>query len=345
MFCIESAFVLWYNLYRSKLVLQASLIKKEEKMNVKKALKLRRTLLAVTLALLLAITFSLGIFSVVSYAAGSSEAPAVQARATQNVAPTLAPVSSRSVWNYSSYPITLFGNSISGKALMINGTLYVPLRPIAERLGAKVSYNSSSRTLTVTANGLYLTVSDGSYVTYANDRPLFSGNNSVIMSDGRMYVPISTVMKAFGLTYSHTRGGVAVTGTYTPILHASKYYRSDEVLWLSRIISAESRGEPLIGQIAVGSVVMNRVASSYYPNTIYGVIFDRKYGVQFSPVLDGTIYNTPTYNCTLAAKICLEGVRIQEDALFFLRPEASNSLWIPASRRFLFSIGNHDFYA
>ncbi|MBR2466921.1 MAG: cell wall hydrolase [Clostridia bacterium] len=315
-------------------------------MNVKNALKGKMALRLASVLLMLAIAFALGAFSVVSSASGNSESFAVRSGVqAKNTAPTLAPVPSRSVWNYSSYPITLWGKSIGGKALMINGTLYVPMRQLAQGLGASVSYNSSSRTLTVSARGIYLTVSDGSYVTYANDRPLFSRNNSVIMSDGRMYVPISTVMKAFGLTYSRGASGVAVTGTYKPLLHASEYYRSDEVLWLSRIISAESRGEPLIGQIAVGSVVMNRVSSSYYPNTIYGVIFDRKYGVQFSPILDGSIYNTPTYNCTLAAKICLEGVRIGEGAMFFLRPETSNSLWIPSSRRFLFSIGNHDFYA
>ena len=57
-------------------------------------------------------------------------------------------------------------------------------------------------------------------------------------------------------------------------------YNEDDVYWLSRIISAESRGEPLEGQIAVGNVVLNRVRSSAYPNTIYGVIFDRKHGTR-----------------------------------------------------------------
>jgi len=61
-------------------------------------------------------------------------------------------------------------------------------------------------------------------------------------------------------------------------------------------------------------------------------------------VLDGTIYNTPCYNSTLAAKICLEGFDISGGALFFLRPELSTSSWIPNSRPYAFSIGKHDFY-
>ncbi len=250
------------------------------------------------------------------------------------------------MWNYKSYKITLWGSSVSGKALSVKGTLYIPLRAVSEKIGLKVSYNSATRTTSVSGTGIKLSVSDGSYVIYANERPLFSSENSVIMSDGRMYVPADLLMKAFGLRYSLNTGGtVSVFGTYKPLKHANDFYRSDEVLWLSRIISAESRGEPLLGQIAVGTVVMNRVASKSYPNTIYGVIFDKRYGIQFSPVADGSIYNTPTYNCTLAAKICLEGVRVGENVLFFLRPETSNSLWIPASRPYLFSIGNHDFYA
>ena len=116
------------------------------------------------------------------------------------------------------------------------------------------------------------------------------------------------------------------------------------MFWLGRIIHAESRGEPLLGQIAAGNVVMNRVRSRYYPNTIYGVIFDRKYGVQFSPVLDGSIYNTPTYNCTLAAKIVLEGFDTSGGALFFLEPQHSTSSWIPKNRPYFFTIGKHDFY-
>ncbi len=296
--------------------------------------------------LLFAALFSLAAFSIRSSAQAAPEPRTAQTQAENVIAPRLSPVSSRSVSRYPSYNITLWGSQLGSKALSIGGRLYIPMRAFSERLGLKVSYNSSSKTLTVTGTGMKLTVSDGTHVTYANDRALFSNSNSVIMSDGRMYVPIETVMKAYGLSYSFNTGrGVSVSGAYKPLKHASEFYRSDEVLWLSRIISAESRGEPLLGQIAVGTVVMNRVASPSYPNTIYGVIFDKRYGVQFSPVKDGSIYNTPTYNCTLAAKICLEGTRVGEGTLFFLRPETSASLWIPASRPFLFSIGNHDFYA
>jgi N-acetylmuramoyl-L-alanine amidase len=165
------------------------------------------------------------------------------------------------------------------------------------------------------------------------------------MNDGRMYVPIDAFAKAVGLVVNKGASSVSLNGNVKALTPASSFYRDDEVLWLARIIHAESSGESLLGKIAVGNVVLNRVRSSSYPNTIYGVIFDRKYGVQFSPVLNGTIYNTPSYESTLAAKICLEGFDISEGALFFLHPEISSSSWIPNTRQYLFSIGAHDFYS
>ena len=190
-----------------------------------------------------------------------------------------------------------------------------------------------------------MSATEGCYSVYANDRPLFASSPVVIMNDGRMYIPAESFAKATGLTLSKKNGAIALGGSYKPLASSAKFYRDDEVLWLARIIHAESSGEPLLGKIAVGNVVLNRVKSREYPNTIYGVIFDRKYGVQFSPILNGTIYNTPSYESTLAAKICLEGFDISEGALFFLHPEISSSSWIPKNRDYLFSVSNHDFYA
>ena len=189
-----------------------------------------------------------------------------------------------------------------------------------------------------------MSVSDGAFVFYASGRPLFSMTPSVVLSDGEMYVPAETLSKALGLSYSNQSGAISFRGTASPLLSANRFYREDEVYWLSRIITAESRGETLLGQIAVGNVVLNRVKSSLYPNTIWGVIFDKKYGVQFSPILDGSIYSEPTYTAVLAAKICLEGFSVSGEALFFLYPRASTSSWIPRTREYAFSIGKHDFY-
>lgn len=253
-------------------------------------------------------------------------------------------INNKSVSAYKQLGLYLNGTLLRQKALLINSTVYLPARAFFEALGAKVTYNSSTKTLTAKASGLDFSATDGGFVTYANGRPLFSFGRNVIMSDGRMYIPATALAKASGTSFEKSQSSVIVSGKLSPLLSADKYYRSDEVFWLARIITAEARGESLLGQIAVGNVIMNRVLSNQYPNTIYGVIFDRKWGVQFSPVLDGSIYNTPTYTATLAAQICLEGVSLSDDAMFFLNPVTAQSNWIVKSREYLYSIGGHDFY-
>lgn len=253
-------------------------------------------------------------------------------------------VKNRSIWSYQRPTVKVGGSNLSVRGLVINSTYYLPSRAFASAIGASYSYNSATRTATMKIGSLTFTSSDGCYVSYANGRALFSTTPSVIMNDGRMYIPADVLARAVGMRYSASSSAVTFSGSVSPLVSADKYYRSDEVLWLARIIHAESQGEPLLGQIAVGNVVLNRVKSPDFPNTIYGVIFDRKYGVQFSPILNGTIYNEPSYNSILAAKICLEGYDISEGALYFLYPPLSTSSWIPRNREYAFTVGNHDFY-
>ena len=254
-------------------------------------------------------------------------------------------IPSRSLSYYKKLNISLNSKSIKGGAPIINGIVYVSVKSLAEALGASAVYSAKNKTMTVSAKGLYMTMSDAGYVIYANDRPLFSFSPTIVMTNGEVYAPLSALEKAFGVKRGTENGSnINVVGTLKPLTHAKQYYRDDEVLWLSKIISAESSGESLLGQIAVGDVIMNRVKSSYFPNTIWGVIFDKKYGVQFSPTADGRIYNTPTYTATLAAKICLEGISLSDDAIYFLNPRTAESNWIIKNREYLYTIGNHDFY-
>ena len=252
-------------------------------------------------------------------------------------------IGSKSVSDYRSYSVAVRGVILSVKALRINDTYYIPARAAANALGASYSYDKNSGTSVMRLSGLTVSFTNGNYAVMANDRPLFATTPSVIMSDGRMYIPAEALAKATGLTLT-VGDTVSFSGSLRPLAAADSFYREDEVFWLARIIQAESGSEPLLGKIAVGNVVLNRVRSAYYPNTIYGVIFDRKYGVQFSPILNGTIYNTPSYASVLAAKICLEGFDISEESFFFLCPELSSSSWIPENRDYVFSIGKHDFY-
>ena len=255
-------------------------------------------------------------------------------------------VSDTNIYNYPKVRVILGGETVASVPL-INDTTYVPLRDFLNAVtSAKVTYLASTKTATVSAAGLELTATDGTNIVYANGRPLFSLSPTKILSDGKMYVPIRSLAKALGLgiEWDGAISATRLSGKYSPLTPASKYYDQDSVYWLSRIISAESAGEPLLGQIAVGNIVMNRVKSRDFPNSIYSVIFDRKWGIQFTPVANGTIYNSPYYTSVIAAQICLEGYSVSSDVLYFMEPTISTSGWIKSNRRYAFSIGHHDFY-
>ena len=243
--------------------------------------------------------------------------------------------------------VTLDGKAIlNGKAAIINSVTYVPLREFSELAGAdSIKWNEATRTATVKRGSITLYVTDGGYYISALDRYFYTGER-VLNISGRLFVPIRSLAKVFSLNVdwnAATRTAV-LTSTGKTLKSASVYYNSDDLYWLSRIIYAEAGGESLMGQIAVGNVVLNRKAHSSYPNTVYGVIFDRKGGTQFTPVAIGTIYKTPSASAVIAAKICLEGTSVSTEALFFMNPRIATSNWISRNCKFLFTIGNHDFY-
>lgn len=249
--------------------------------------------------------------------------------------------------SYAEIPVYVDGTPIiSGQAKLVDSITYVPFRAFCDAFGnTTVTWNQSTRTATAKVGSLTVNAPQGSLYIEANGRYLY-GVGKVLNLDGTLYVPVRPMAKAFGLTLSWDDAARAVTLTKTgkTIQSGSSFYDADEVYWLSRIISAEAAGEPMLGKIAVGNVILNRVRSPQYPNTIYGVIFDRKHGTQFSPVSFGTIYRTPTADSVIAAKMCLDGADLSSDILFFMNPRIATSNWISKNRPFAFTIGNHDFY-
>ena len=250
--------------------------------------------------------------------------------------------------NYASVRVMLDGTDIiSGLGRIINSVTYVPLRAFCDALGgATVTWEASTRTAKAKTDKVTVYAKQGALYLRANDRYFYTVE-PIANIDGTLFVPIRPLAKAFGLELewdNSLRAVLLSSGGKIPVSGAS-FYKSDEVLWLARIIHAEAAGEPFDGKIAVGNVVLNRVRSPQYPNTIYGVIFDKKHGTQFSPVSFGTIYNTPSAESEIAAKICLEGYTLSEDALFFMNPKLATTSWISQNRPYLFTIGNHLFYS
>ena len=114
---------------------------------------------------------------------------------------------------------------------------------------------------------------------------------------------------------------------------------------MAKIINAESGGEPFLGKIAVGNVILNRDESDEFPESIYSVIFDNKNGVQFTPTVNGAINNEANEESVLAAKICLEDSSLSDDIVYFLNEDLAESKWIVENCRYVMTIGEHDFYA
>ncbi len=235
---------------------------------------------------------------------------------------------------------------LDGECVIMDSITYVPLRNFCNLLDScKFTWNGKTGTATVKTDDLTLTVQNNAMYIIANGHYLYTVGR-VMNLEGHMYVPIRPLARAFAeeLTWNASARCVELTTIGSKRAIAPASYNRDDLYWLSRIISAEAKGEPLQGQIAVGNVVLNRVRSKSYPNTIYGVIFDRKHGTQFSPVSFGTIYNPPSESSVIAAKICLEGYTLSDDILFFMNPRLATNNWISKNRPYVFTIGNHDFY-
>ena len=235
---------------------------------------------------------------------------------------------------------------LEGEAAIIDDVTYVPLRSFSEIMGAeKIEWNDRSRTATVKKYNMTATVSQSTPYIEASGRYFYLSNPLKNIND-RIFLPVRIAAKLFcvDVDWNADSRTVVLKSTNKPFVNGYEYYNKDDLYWLSRIINAEASGESLRGKIAVGNVVINRRDSRSYPNTIYGVIFDRKNGTQFSPVAIGTIYKTPNAESVIAAKICLEGYTVSDSILFFMNPRIATNNWISKNRPFAFRIGNHNFY-
>ena len=115
---------------------------------------------------------------------------------------------------------------------------------------------------------------------------------------------------------------------------------------LCRIVEAEATGKDIEAKLVVANVVLNRVGSSQFPNTIEGVIFQHRGGVyQFSPISDGRYYSvTVTDGTREAVNRAMAGEDNSQGALYFVSPVYGNTSWFDRNLKFLFYYGGHNFY-
>ena len=134
-------------------------------------------------------------------------------------------------------------------------------------------------------------------------------------------------LNAMGIMSSSSSGG------------GSSSSSSSNLNLLSRLVYSEARGETYTGQVAVAAVVLNRVKSSSFPNTISGVIYQKG---AFDAVSDGQINLTPDSTAKKAAQDALNGWDPSYGAIYYFNPNTATSAWI-WSRPMTVTIGNHRF--
>lgn len=142
---------------------------------------------------------------------------------------------------------------------------------------------------------------------------------------------------ADGIVGAKTAAALGMTLSSSSSSNSS--YSSQDVYLLAKCIHAEARGEPYMGQVAVGAVVLNRVKSSSFPNTISGVIYQP---YAFTAVIDGQMNLEPNQTAYNAARDAMNGWDPTNGCIYYYNPATATSSWI-WSRKVMITIGKHNF--
>jgi len=144
-------------------------------------------------------------------------------------------------------------------------------------------------------------------------------NHSIIRQGEKINIPINNLTKRQVLAKTVSKSDIEI---------------------MARTIHGEARGEPYMGQVAVGAVIINRVLNHEFPNNIRDVVYQRR---QFTAVADGQINYTPNNTAYRAAKEALNGIDPTMGSLYYYNPKtAENKSWFQ-TRKFVVSIGEHVF--
>lgn len=135
-------------------------------------------------------------------------------------------------------------------------------------------------------------------------------------------------LRALGMNVSGSGSGSSSTSA-----------QDHDVALLAKVISAEARGEPYAGQVAVGAVILNRIEHPSFPSTLAGVVYQPG---AFTCMVDGQIDQPVAESARRAAQEALSGSDPSGGAIYYFNPNTATSAWI-WSRPLIKVIGNHRF--
>lgn len=274
-------------------------------------------------AVLCALCLAFGVMSSVVFARGAEEEPEQppEPEATfvilDPVVPETAEPTPESVDNRTSVPLTVDGEQ-RGACAVIDGQLYMSPDAFGRALGLETGGSVSGGTYTASGGGVSITAEPGAQYFICNGRCLYIPGG-VPVQGGQVVLPLELLAKCFGVSAAWDRIAWTVTvraDAIEPLESGDDYYADTDVYWLSRVIYAEAGNQSLEGQVAVGSVVLNRAADESFDgqDSVYDVIFAKN---QFEVVINGMIYMEPDDTAVLAAKLALEGADPTDGATYF----------------------------
>lgn len=169
---------------------------------------------------------------------------------------------------------------------------------------------------------------DGIYGTKTTKAVRYFQQSNGLTADG---VAGTATLKALGME-NQSSGSTSNSGS-------SGSSGKGDVALLAKVISAEARGEPYSGQVAVGAVILNRVAHPSFPNTLSGVVYEPG---AFTCMVDGQINEAVASSAYRAAQDAMNGADPSGGAIYYFNPDTATSSWI-WSRPLLTVIGKHRF--
>ncbi len=245
-----------------------------------------------------------------------------------------------------------FDGLLSCRGYELDGQVYIPVQALCRLAGTRLDIDGGTYgdVLYCSGNRLQLEIhSDEEYLD-ANGRYLYAPGGAK-ETDGRLCLAADTAARIFSCRAVINREEHRVdidTGELAIVIGGADYYaqlaEAEDYFWLARILYAEAGLQGVSGMLAVGQVVLNRVADERYPNRIFDVIFDRDGGQQFTPVQEGTVYYEPSELAKLVAYMCYEGYDLVGNSLYFVNPNIGNSSWFRDNKVYYTSVGSHDFY-
>lgn len=260
--------------------------------------------------------------------------------------------------------VTLNGAEIPGSFLSEESSVMTPMRLLFEAIGADVFWDDSSKT----ARAFFM----GNTVTLRTDSPIASRNGAQVLLNAparivndRLYVPLRFVSESLGakVTWNGVENPVDIVlkdskGTPVRLLtnvieeaaknsspepeDGSLNYSDEEITLLAKVINAEAYSEPYEGKVAVGAVIVNRVKSNRFKNSIKDVISS---GCQFTVVCNGKIDRLDLLEDSRQAALeALRGADPTKGALYFTNLGITKNPDFWARLTQTVKIGNHTFF-